>query len=132
MARTVAYLTTEIVTRLHDDQIALYGGLSGVRDRSALLSALAQPEQVVFGQELHVSLFDKAAAHCFHIARSHPFSDGNKRTAFACGHFFLGLNGWELFGFTNDEVVDLMNDIAQGRYEKPELAALFAARSRIA
>lgn len=132
MGRPVLYLTLEAVTELHHEQLALYGGLAGVRDSAALESALAQPQQVVFGQELHVSLFDKAAAYCFHLAQNHPFSDGNKRTAYSSAHVFLRCNGWLCDGFTNDEVVDLMNDVAQGRNEKPELAALFAARSRLA
>ena len=34
-----------------------------------------------------------AAAYLFHLARNHPFVDGNKRTALMCALAFLGLNG---------------------------------------
>lgn len=45
---------------------------------------------------LHQSLFEMAAAYLFHIARNHPFVDGNKRTALAAALVFLWLNDREI------------------------------------
>jgi death-on-curing protein len=48
------------------------------------------------GQDRYPSLAEKAAALCFSIVQSHPFVDGNKRTAHAAMEVFLVLNGYEL------------------------------------
>lgn len=43
-----------------------------------------------------------ASAYWFHIARNHPFLDGNKRTALAACLVFLDLNGYEIFANPDD------------------------------
>jgi len=54
------------------------------------------PETTFDGEYLHPSVFEMAAAYLFHLARNHPFADGNKRTALMCALVFLGLNGQRL------------------------------------
>lgn len=66
---------------LHDDQLRLFGGGSGIRDRGALESAGAVPQASFDGAFLHEDLFAMAAPYAFHIAENQPFVDGNKRTA---------------------------------------------------
>ena len=83
------YLTVSQVIELHDVLIQEFGGMSGIRDMGLLESALAAPMMAVFGRELHQSVYDKAGAYLYHIARNHPFCDGNKRTSSSTALAFL-------------------------------------------
>ncbi len=69
---------------------------------------------------------DCAAAYGFGIARNHPFSDGNKRTAFVCTELFLALNGYSL---TADDVscVNTMLDLAAREIDETAFAAWLRA-----
>ncbi|MDQ7012628.1 MAG: Fic family protein [Planctomycetota bacterium] len=68
--------------------VAQYGGDPGLRDRGLLESALAQPRQAFGGEFAHTYPFGMAAAYAFHIAKNHPFIDGNKRAALMCAGAF--------------------------------------------
>lgn len=82
------YITVVEVLAIHDDQIARYGGSSGVRDIGLLESALFRPQSGYYGD-----LVEEAAALWESLAQNHPFIDGNKRTAFAVTFTFLVING---------------------------------------
>ena len=110
---------------LHSRQIERFGGTSGVRDRGLLESALAQPQATFGGELLHPTLAEQAAAYLYHLARNHPFVDGNKRTAFAVMDTFLRVNGVRL-SLTDDEAYDLVMQVAQGQIDKPTLASILA------
>ena len=88
------FLTVEEVVAFHRDQILLFGGTDGIRDRGSLESAVAMPQSGFGGQFLHHDLFEMAAAYAFHLAENQPFLDGNKRTALNAAIAFLGLNGY--------------------------------------
>jgi death-on-curing protein len=77
----------------HDDLIARYGGMPGIRDRNLLASSVAAPQAAVADGFLHQFPWGMAAAYLFHIIRNHAFVDGNKRTALGCALFFLENNG---------------------------------------
>src|SRR5438309_11147013 len=77
------FLLLEEVLRIHAHQIERYGGPFGVRDAGLLLSAVAAPQASFAGGFLHGTPFEMAAAHLFHLARNHPFLDGNKRASLA-------------------------------------------------
>lgn len=88
------WLDIDIVLDFHAEQLALFGGADGMRDRGLLESALARPiNKFSYGETGIATL---AAAYGFGIARNHPFIDGNKRTALASMIVFLGLNGLDL------------------------------------
>jgi death-on-curing protein len=70
-----------------------------------------------------------AAAHLFHIAKNHPFLDGNKRTALAAAIAFLGLNRWVLDA-DPDEVADVVLAVADGRASKSALTVFFEGHTR--
>jgi death-on-curing protein len=106
---------------LHNRQIERFGGSLGIRDQGLLESALAQPEATFGGELLHSTLYDQAAAYLYHLSRNHPFVDGNKRTAFAVTDTFLRLNGCVLT-LTNDQIYELVLQVAQGQMDKEELA----------
>jgi death-on-curing protein len=122
------FLTIEDVLELHEDQIATYGGSYGVRDQGLLESALAQPRAMYGGDYLHSDVFHMAAAYAYHLARNHPFVDGNKRIAAAAGIVFLAINGHELRA--DDEVLyDTMIAVATGTLEKERLADFYRRHS---
>ncbi len=88
------FLTVQEVLALRDDQLRLFGGAAGIRDRNALESAVMTPASTYDGAFLHDDLFHMAAAYAFHIAENQPFIDGNKRTALNAALVFLDMNGW--------------------------------------
>lgn len=77
------YLTLGEVVELYRSVVEQSGGSSGIRDLGALESALAQPRATFGGDDLHVTLVDKAAALGFSLILNHPFLDGNKRIGHA-------------------------------------------------
>lgn len=79
--------------RLHQDTLEQEGGIAGIRDMGLLESAVATPRQELFGVVLHPDLASKAAAYLYHIARNHPFVDGNKRAPTMAALVFLHVNG---------------------------------------
>ena len=85
------WLAVDLVIDIHSEQLALFGGPDGLRDRGLLESALARPiNKFAYGE---TDLGSLAASYAFGIARNHPFIDGNKRVSFAALIVFLGLNG---------------------------------------
>lgn len=61
-----------------------------------LESALARPATSYAGHELYPGIFQKATALLEALVQNHPFTDGNKRTAYTCTALFLYRNGWEI------------------------------------
>ncbi len=118
------FLALDEVLAIHADQIRLYGGASGIRDLSLLSSGIAMPETTFDGEYLHGNAFEMAAAYLFHIARNHPFIDGNKRTALMCALVFLGLNGLRLEA-EPDALYELVDGVAAGGADKSSVAVFF-------
>jgi death-on-curing protein len=121
------FLTLDEVLAIHADQIERYGGSLGIRDRGLLESALAMPEATYAEQELHPSIFEKAAAYLFHLVKNHPFVDGNKRVGLATALAFLGMNDVTLHA-TDDDLVDLVLGIAESRFSKAQAAVFLSER----
>lgn len=115
------YLSVEEVVSLHSLLIAQSGGASGLRDRGALESAVAQPEASFGGQPLYPMISDKAAALGFSLIQNHPFVDGNKRVGHAAMEVFLILSGYELDASVDDQERIVLG-VASGRTSKIELA----------
>ena len=115
------YLSHDQVIEIHDALVEEFGGLPGFRDRGLLESALASPMMAVFGEELHKSVFDKAAAYLFGISRNHPFCDGNKRTAASTTLIFLRING-KSPKYKTDEFVEFVSQVSQGNFEIPAIS----------
>lgn len=93
---TWQWIFEDVVLAIHGEQLAEHGGLDGIRDRGLLQSALARPENLAGYKEPAPDAADLAACYAFGIVRNHPFTDGNKRTAFVIAELFLVLNGFEL------------------------------------
>ena len=123
MARTEPeWLSLDIALAVHDRQLAEHGGPTGVRDQGMLESALARPlNQWTYGEDDRCAL---AAAYAYGIARNHPFTDGNKRTAWVFARLFLMLNGQAL-SFTPRMAFDVVLALAAGELSEAELADWF-------
>lgn len=117
----ILFLTLDEVLALHEDQLRLFGGTSGVRDLGGLESAVATPQAAFGGQFLHKDLFMMAAAYAFHIAENQPFLDGNKRTALNAALVFLGLNGWDVID-PQPKLSEAMIDISTRKLDKAGLS----------
>lgn len=88
--REPIWVSIDLAIDIHSEQLALFGGPAGIRDRGLLESALARaPNKYAYGE---TDLAVLAAAYAYGVVRNHPFVDGNKRAAFACFLVFLGLN----------------------------------------
>jgi death on curing protein len=76
-------LTLGELLAIHELLILRFGGMRGVTEQGfgKLEAALAAPYLSMFGQELYPELADKAATLFYGLARSHGFTDGNKRVA---------------------------------------------------
>jgi death-on-curing protein len=123
------WLSPELVIAIHDEQLAEFGGASGLRDAGALESALARPlNRYHYGNTELASL---AAADGFGLSRNHAFVDGNKRTAFLAIVTFLGLNGVD-FDVPEPEVVVMMLALAAGEVDEDGLALWIADKLRSA
>jgi death on curing protein len=61
-----------------------------------------------------------AAEYAFHIAKNHPFVDGNKRAAFSSMIAFLLLNGWRLNASEADAESTIVR-LAAGEISKQQL-----------
>lgn len=116
-----------VVLAMHDMQLAQHGGLDGVRDGNALHAALARPAQLASYGEPPPDAADLAAAYAHGLARSHAFSDANKRTAWVTARLFLRDNGYVL-RFDQAEAVEVMVAVAQGAMSQDELADWFRTR----
>lgn len=116
------WLSLDIALAVHDRQLAEHGGPTGVRDQGMLESALARPlNQWTYGED---DLCALAAAYAYGIARNHPFTDGNKRTAWVFARLFLMLNGQSL-SFTPRMAIDVVLALAAGELGEDELADWF-------
>lgn len=123
------FLHIQEVLEVHRNQIELYGGSEGIRDIGLLESAIAMPQAGFGGQYLHTDIFEMAAAYLFHIAKNHPFIDGNKRTASMAAFTFLHVNGQTLTA-TEEEYEKVVLAAAQSELDKKQIAAFFRINSQ--
>ena len=105
------YLTMAEILAMHEDQVARYGGLEGVRDQGLLESALYRPQTGYYAD-----LIEEAAALWESLAQNHPFIDGNKRTSFAATYTFLAINGMHLTADAEETFT-----FVSGLYERGEV-----------
>jgi len=110
------YLTLEDVLYLHEEQLRLYGGASGVRDEGLILSALLRPQTGYYND-----LIEEAAALWESLAMNHGFVDGNERVAFASLVVFLEANGRGLTAEPDDVIVFIYRHLEAGTFRKDVL-----------
>ena len=99
-----------------DDLIELTRDLLGdpppIRDTGLLGSAAARPQTTVFGADAYPDLFEKAAALLQSVVNNHALVDGNKRLGWLATAVFLDINGTDIAQASNDDVYDLVLEVA--------------------
>ena len=81
------------------------------------------------GAFLHETIFAMAAAYLYGICRSHPFIDGNKRTAVGAALTFLEMNGVEVDA-DEDAFYDLVIRVAEGGVSKASVTVFLEDHAR--
>lgn len=128
---TFTFLSTEDILYIQERVVARDGGLAGVRDLGLLQAAVMMPRQTFGAEYLHPDLPSMAAAYLFHIARNHPFLDGNKRAALAAAVVFVKANGARVV-VDEDEAAMMTERVAAGEVSKAELVEWFHRVVRVA
>ncbi len=115
----VRFVTLAQAKAIHAQQLALFGGTTGMIDEGRLKSTLYRPTNIAnYNQD--ASLYELAAALGYGIAINHPFVDGNKRTALIVMAVFLEINGVRLAA-TEVEVVKIMLGVAKSEISQTDL-----------
>jgi len=86
-------LDRDAILALHDEAISKYGGAFGLLNEHQLDAAIQRPLTSFGGVELFPTVYLKAAALAHSIATTHPFVDGNKRTAYLAAASLLDEEG---------------------------------------
>ncbi|MBI2122027.1 MAG: type II toxin-antitoxin system death-on-curing family toxin [Candidatus Sungbacteria bacterium] len=100
------------------------GGMHGVRDMNAILALVDLSKQKAFGQELYKGVFLKTAVYVRNIISSHPFLDGNKRTAMVVAGVFLEENGYKIVA-EEGEIEKYAIDVAIGNRDLEWMSTWF-------
>lgn len=123
------YLELKHVIAMQETLIEKYGGLQGIRDKGLLESAISQPQQSAFGEDIFPDIPSKAAAYAFYLSENQPFLDGNKRVATATALTFLRLNAYDL-PVSEKELYEIIMDLANKRLTRDGLVKWFRKNSK--
>lgn len=102
----------------------ILAGTQEIRDIALLEAAVARPTASAFGQDAYPTLNEKVAALFHSIARNHPFTDGNKRTATVGAIFMFQVNGQRIV-WQPEDALDVIVAVAEGRREMTSMAEWF-------
>jgi len=122
--KPVEYLDAEDLTALAR---RLLGDSLVLRDVGLLSPAPARPRAEAFGREAYPDVWLKAAALLQSVVKNHALVDGNKRLGWLATGVFLHLNGIAAETAANDDVYDLVMDVAAGRHTVDEIASALKA-----
>ena len=123
MTVAIEYLDIDDVLRLAQ---RLLGAPVPIRDLGLLGSAVARPQTTVGGRDAYPDLWTKAAAMLQSIVNNHALVDGNKRLGWLSTAVFLELNGIDITAAANDEVYDLVIDVASRQASIDDIATRLA------
>ncbi len=121
----ITFLTVAEVEILHQAQITLFGGDSGVLKPNMVASAVAMAQGGVGDEYFHTFPWGMATAYAYYLAANHGFVDGNKRTGFAAAVAFLVANGWDLPDAAGPGLKDLVLATANGSANKDAIEQYF-------
>ncbi len=105
------WLSLDAVFIVHQAQLELFGGPSGIRDIGMIESALARAQNKAAYED--ASLDRLAAVYLYGLAKNQGFVDGNKRVAFLSADTFLRINGYEIHA-DQPEIIALVLSAAAG------------------
>ncbi len=123
------YLTVEQIISLHHQIIRQTGGMDGIRDSSALSSAVAAPFQTFQRKELFPSDIEKIARISYGLVVNHAFVDGNKRIGALVMQILLQENGYQI-ALQKYELSDTFISVASGHIGYPDFMKWMRERIR--
>lgn len=106
-------ITTEEIVKIHDEIIKKTGGHSGMISYGNLDFTVSQ-------MKIPKSVERKATTLFYGILTSHPFIDGNKRTAIASIEIFLEKNN-KKFIPKDKELWDIVHSVSTGKLKFEEV-----------
>ena len=112
MSGSVEFLDLDDVVGL---AIALLGDPAPIREIGLLGSAVARPQTTAFGEDAYPDIWSKAAALLHSIVKNHALVDGNKRHGWLATAVFLEINGVKISRASNDDVYDLVIEVASSQ-----------------
>lgn len=117
-----------------DDLVQLAARLLGdpppIRDVGLLASAVARPQTTVGGEDAYPTIWGKAAALLESVVGNHALVDGNKRLGWLATAVFLELNGASVARATNDEVYELVMEVASSALDVGQITERLEAMGR--
>ena len=119
--KQIKFVTLAQAKAIHEQQLSLFGGTTGIIDEGKLESASYRPINIA-NYSPDATMCELAAALGYGIAINHPFVDGNKRTAFIVMAVFLEINQIRFIASEVD-VVNIMLGIATGTTSEKMLSA---------
>jgi len=122
------YVDIDEAYEIHRAIIDAAGTKAGVRDFSLLHSALERPKATFDGAELYPNSFVKAAALLQSMCLNHPFTDGNKRSAWLVTKRFLKINNYHLIS-TRMEAADFMVYVDNSKPDIKEISTWLKVHS---
>ena len=113
-------INIEDVEEIQKILINKFGGIHGVRDRSALDSALQRPFQTFNQTDLYKTVLEKASALVESILINQPFIDGNKRIGYTILRLYLMKNDYDISG-SQQMKYEFIIDIASGKLKYDQI-----------
>ena len=98
------YVEIDEVYLIHEAIIKKAKTKASVRDFSLLHSAVERSKASFLGKDLYPTYYLKAGALLQSLCMNHPFTDGNKRTAWLSTKRFLFINNFHLISNTKEAV----------------------------
>ena len=93
-----------------------------VRHVGLLGAVVARPQTTVGGSDAYPDVWVKAAALLQSVVNNHALADGSKRLGWLVTAVFLELNDSRATAASNDDVFELVMDVASGSVELTALA----------
>lgn len=115
----VEYLDLEDLLGLAE---RILGPTAEIRDIGLLGSAVARPQTTAFGRDAYPDIWTKTAALLLSIVKNHALVDGNNRLGWLATAVFLSVNGIDVSVAGNDDVYELVMEVAGGNRTVAEVA----------
>ena len=121
-------ITKENILQLNEYSINDFGGSQGIRDNGLLESAIARPYQTFGGEDLYLTIYEKAAAIGESLIINHPFVDGNKRTGLLGLLLMLHSENLDL-NVSDEETYQFTIDISTGKLKFDQIVIWLKANT---
>lgn len=115
-------LTKKHILNLHSQQIEIFGGSDGVRDKNLLDLSVESAYQTFDGKYLYKDVVSQAVHLGYSLVMNHPFIDGNKRIGAHAMITTLYINDVEI-DYSQEELIEVIMGIASSNLTEDDLLA---------